>query len=160
MLWGYTNVGFRGDIILRFLIPQHVSSTAINVIVRNVMSRILRQSPRRGLRPLRERLNVDNVENTSPVSSDADADPDMPVAQMKNIFEQTPKVRPPVTTPRHHQAPLQKNVAVQKRWGKDATSVKNRLEKTILGGVTDDDEKQVSPSLRQLRMTPGRILKV
>ncbi|XP_071794243.1 uncharacterized protein [Asterias amurensis] len=122
------------------------------------MSRILRQSPRRGLRPLREQLNVDNVENTSPASSDADADPDVPVAQMKNIFEQTPKVRPPVTTPRHHQAPLQKNVAVQKRWGKDATLVKNRLEKTILGGVTDDDEKQVSPSLRQLRMTPGRAL--
>lgn len=73
------------------------------------MSRILRPSPRRGLRPLRERPNVDNVENTSPASIDPDADPDVRVAQSqmkKNIIEQTPKVRPPVT-PRHHQPLLQ-----------------------------------------------------
>ncbi len=114
------------------------------------MSRILRPSPRRGLRPLRERPDDDNVEN-----SDPDADPDVRVTQMKkNMFEQTPTVKLPV--PLHYHQPLvPRNSVVQNRWGKDASSMMNRLEKSFLGGVTEDDEKQVSPSLRQLRMTPG-----
>ncbi|XP_038078146.1 uncharacterized protein LOC119745686 [Patiria miniata] len=118
------------------------------------MSHAPRQSPRRRhvLRPIK----TDNLENANNNSSDPDADPDVDVTKMKTLFERTPKIVP-FATPRH--PPKQgMEEAVVGRGNGALGVVRNRLEKTLLGGDNEDEEKHVSPSLRQLRMTPGRAL--
>ncbi|XP_022086969.1 uncharacterized protein LOC110977291 [Acanthaster planci] len=121
------------------------------------MPRTLRPSPRRGrvLRPTQVD-NLENINNNHGNSSDPDADPDVDVSKMKTIFERTPKIVP-FATP--HPPPAQGGDEMGSRRGTSTYgTVRNRLEKTLLGGDSGDEERRVSPSLRQLRMTPGRAL--